>query len=65
MGRNQQLSLATDGGTLQVTWSVGDADVIGWVQRYPLIVSPSKGFRVELGTLVLFEANAGAGTRLL
>lgn len=35
-----------------------------WVQRYPLIVSPSKGFRVELGTLVLFEANAGAGTRL-
>lgn len=33
MGRNQQLSLATDGGTLQVTWSIGDADVIGYMGK--------------------------------
>ncbi len=35
-----------------------------WVKRYPLVVSSSKGFRIELGTLVLFEANTGAGTGL-
>lgn len=29
-----------------------------------MVVSSSKGFRVELGTLVLFEANTLAGTRL-
>lgn len=33
VGRNQQLSLTTDGGTLQVTWSVGDADVIGYMGK--------------------------------
>lgn len=33
VGRNQQLSLTTDGGTLQVTWSIGDADVIGYMGK--------------------------------
>lgn len=34
------------------------------VKRYPLVVSSSKGFRIKLGTLVLFEAYTGAGTGL-
>lgn len=38
--------------------------LVTWVKRNPLVVSPSKGFKVELGTLVLFEANVGAGAGL-
>lgn len=34
MGQNQQLSLTTDGRTLQVTWLIGDADVISYTGNY-------------------------------
>lgn len=30
MGRNKQLSLTTDSCALQVTWLIGDADVISY-----------------------------------
>lgn len=65
MGWHQELPLSTDGGTLQVTWFAGYADVIRWVKRNPLIVFPAKSFRVKLRTLVLLETQTGVWTGLV
>lgn len=65
MSWDQELPLSTDGGALQVTRLVGDADVIRWIQRNPLKISLAKGFGVKLRALLLFEAHTGTWTGLV
>lgn len=38
VGGNKQLSLTTDCCTLQVTWLIGDADVISYTRNYMFIL---------------------------
>lgn len=35
-----------------------------WIEGNPLVVLPAEGFGVELGALVLFEADSAVGARL-
>lgn len=65
VGGDEELSLARRGRALEITWFVGDADVVIRVEGDPLVVPPSKCLGVELGALLLLEAHTAARTGLV
>lgn len=58
VGGNEQLSLATDSRALQVTWLIGDADVISYtgdfrhIEMNVLIFFPWKTVKSSLGPTI-------------